>query len=30
MKFPLPQAILDALTPNRIFAKLSIASKMLL
>ena len=30
MKFPLPQAILDALTPNRIFAKLSITSKMLL
>jgi diguanylate cyclase (GGDEF)-like protein len=30
MKFPLPQAILDALTPNRIFARLNIASKMLL
>jgi GGDEF domain-containing protein len=30
MKFPLPQAILDALTPHRIFARLNIASKMLL
>ena len=30
MKFPLPQAILDILTPHRIFARLNIASKMLL
>jgi len=30
MKSPFPRAILDALTPHRIFAKLNIASKMLL
>ena len=30
MKFSLPQAILDAMTPHRIFARLNIASKMLL
>jgi GGDEF domain-containing protein len=30
MKFPIPRAILDALTPHGIFARLNIASKMLL
>jgi GGDEF domain-containing protein/CHASE3 domain sensor protein len=30
MKFPFPHAILDALTPHSIFARLNIASKMLL
>ncbi len=30
MKVPFPQAILDSLTPHRIFARLNIASKMLL